>query len=150
MYVSYNWDPEICPLYRGVRYRGVSIKWGFTVTVILCVCVINHAGCNEGYFWCVVSSSHCPTWSRRQLHPRTASPEQEKLNVINYSRPFFTTLIKNVNNVYFFSHTYMYTPNTRYICSIFWYSLFFSKKYFVQIRTTFILCVCVYVCVCNV
>ena len=26
MYVSYNWDPEICSLYRGVRYRGVSIK----------------------------------------------------------------------------------------------------------------------------
>ena len=63
--------------------------------------------------------------------------------------PFFSPpLIKNVNNVYFFSHTYMYTPNTRYICSIFWYTLFFSKKYFVQIRTTFILCVCVCVCVC--
>ena len=29
MYVSY--DPEICPLYRGVHYRGVSIKRGFTV-----------------------------------------------------------------------------------------------------------------------
>ena len=34
MYVSYNRDPEICPLYRGVRYRGVSIKWGFTVCYI--------------------------------------------------------------------------------------------------------------------
>ena len=31
MYVSYNQDPEICPLYRGVYYRGVSIKRGFTV-----------------------------------------------------------------------------------------------------------------------
>ena len=31
MYVSYNRDPEICPLYRGVHYRGVSIKRGFTV-----------------------------------------------------------------------------------------------------------------------
>ena len=34
MYGSYrenNRDPEICPLYRGVRYRGVSVKRGFTV-----------------------------------------------------------------------------------------------------------------------
>ena len=26
-----NRDPEICPLYRGVHYRGVSIKRGFTI-----------------------------------------------------------------------------------------------------------------------
>ena len=34
MYGSYrenNRDPEICPLYQGVRYRGVSVKRGFTV-----------------------------------------------------------------------------------------------------------------------
>ena len=31
MHVSYNQDPEICPLYRGAHYRGVSIKRGFTV-----------------------------------------------------------------------------------------------------------------------
>ena len=34
MYGSYrenNRDLEICPLYRGVRYRGVSVKRGFTV-----------------------------------------------------------------------------------------------------------------------
>ena len=31
MYVFYNQDPEICQLYGGVHYRGVSIKQGFTV-----------------------------------------------------------------------------------------------------------------------
>ena len=30
-----NQDPEICPLYRGVHYRGVSIKQGFTVMHVL-------------------------------------------------------------------------------------------------------------------
>ena len=40
MYVSYNWDPEICPLYQGVHYRGVSIKRGFTVYVYTAKIVI--------------------------------------------------------------------------------------------------------------
>ena len=26
MYVSYNRDPEICPLCQGVHYRGVSVS----------------------------------------------------------------------------------------------------------------------------
>ena len=72
MYVSYNRDPEICLLYRGVHYRGVSIKQGFTVhfyntiQVQVCTCTYMYVGvfalCTCIYLFGLSSSTGTPNF----------------------------------------------------------------------------------------